>query len=159
MDIKLSSSCNNPGYFGSDVATVVTEDSVQTTFCRFGSFRLYCFSPLLPKHPYVHLAFMDWCKFSFMAVAESLLILISPVKPQIYCQQKPFYCPKLAVVANYYLKRENYLKATVKVIDRVVVWLYSCCAGLRHLWPFGLLTLLSVQNETIGGYFRLIQTD
>lgn len=99
----------------------VTEGSTLRTFCQVGSFRLCCLSSLLSKYPYVHLAFMGRCKFSFMAVAESLLILISPVKPQIYCQQKPFYCPKLAAVANYCLKRENYLTAAVKGIDCVVV--------------------------------------
>lgn len=49
-----------------------------------------CLSPHLSKYPYVHLAFMDWCKFSLMSALESLLILISPAKPHIYCQQKAF---------------------------------------------------------------------
>ena len=114
--------------------------------------------------PCVHLAFMDWCKFFFLWLQRNNCWFLSfPESHRFIVSKELFSAQNRLWYANYNLKGENYLKAALKDIAHVMVWLNSCCAGLRHLWPFGLLTLFHFvawpKWNNRGGHFKLIHTD
>ena len=119
-----------------------------------------CSSPRIPLCTWL---FMDWCKFSFMAVVESPLILISPVKPPDLLSAKGFLVAKTGCGGKLLFEKRKLSKGNSES--------YRACCGLIVFplcwsptpaapWTAHFVSLCCLSKiKTIGGHFRLIHDD